>query len=631
MKLSTEQKAIIEHITRPLGDGERAVQGGHLVNVPAVAGSGKSLVIVEFGRRAGQADILFLAQSRNVVDRARGTLPSNVTARTVYEMAVRHVRLTHKDKLKTPAVLGGIPRQQIKARFPHVTSVEIERALGILTRFYQTKGSFPEPMHLPDPDPQHPDWRNHEMDRKQAVSVARDIWFSQASRDPESLPLTFDAIIKLWTLSTAETVTIDKIDRRITLSPLGKHDIVILEEAQDSSEALLDFIARQRVSIITFGDPFQALRPGNLAIQQLRHPLHQRADTIFMGESYRFGPAVAGVLNALTHKAGSQHKNRITGLGTSSLHGAEQRFTWLEKGLHYTHIADQPASLFLAALEATRWDKRIAWVDGISSYPVQLLLDLARLGAPPKQNAMHQQPPPIQTPWVRQCASLDAAHQYASQRNDALGMSLCNLVANHLTPTLPDIIQGWISDDHQRQQAMLKHWSAPPARDITLTTVIRAKGHEFPRVMIDPDLAPPHLFQQWAIKGSWRRAIHRLYTALSRTQFAAAVPDVVLAHLDAHQWPRVANPSEDTFDDLKDNPHPHFGIHRHTLLEMTPAHRDKRCLMAPAKKTATTASGHTSTRERLEANAKALEGTSVEELRQQLPMSRARRNRLHQQ
>jgi hypothetical protein len=590
------------------------------MNVPAVAGAGKSVVIVELARRLATSKILFLAQSRNVTDRARNTLPRNVTVKTIYEMAAQHVRLTHRDKLNGPGVLSSLTRERVKSVLADATSSEIDRAIYVLQQFYKAPGSFPELKHIPRPRSAAPDWRFDDKESMQAVAVARDIWFSQCRQDPDSLPLTFDAVIKLWTLSTPETVRLDEFNRTMTVTPLGDHDLVVLEEAQDSSEALLNFLARQPSSTIMFADPYQALTHGNLAIQQLRHPLQQRAETVFMGESWRFGPSLASVLNALTEKASHPTPQRITGMGLTNVYDTGQRLKWLSAGEHYTLIADQPASLFEYAYEVTSMGKEVAWIDGLSSYPIRLLLDLAILDERDAQQRAAPGEMRIETDWLRRCGTLDRARKHALARRDFSTVGLCDFVQARRGEGLLNTIMTWMERDQDRQRAMVNNWQDAPHRDVTLTTVRRAKGHEFPRVVIGDDLVTDRLIAQWTIDFSTRRDLNRLYTALSRAQFDIAIPQTLLGHLADHGRV-VAENSRPVDSPLPESGplHPYFGAHRHTVLEMAPGFRHRRPTASRvAQKPHHRTSGQDEIRRKMEEGARASGASSLETLRSAL-------------
>ena len=158
----------------------------------------------------------------------------------------------------------------IRDRFPGTTQADIKLARQTLKRFYRDTGSFPEPKHMPASAQPKENRSSRHTPLPASLTLARDIWFSQINKSADSLPLTFDAVIKQWTLSTPVTLDTGASGRFTTIHPLGKHQAIVLEEAQDSGAHLLNFITRQQVPLILFGDDMQALRLGDPSAMELR-------------------------------------------------------------------------------------------------------------------------------------------------------------------------------------------------------------------------------------------------------------------------------------------------------------------------------------------------------------------------
>lgn len=608
MRLSAEQHAILDTLLAPLSEGEREHQGGRLLNVPAIAGAGKSVLIAEIARRSSDRRLLFLSHGRNVADRARVTLPPSCTVRTVYEHAQQFLRHTHEDKLRQQRTQPGLSDADIKAIAGDCAARTLGRVKRVLAHFYESDNRYPEPANLPTTvGPNEPDWLSSPGETRHVLAVARDVWFSQCNSTPGTAPLTFQAVIKLWTQAIPVTVNLPEIDRRITLSPLGNHDLVVVEEAQDASVALLSMLVRQRVDVLLFGDAFQALRRGNPELQRLRHPLLGRGQTLSLFTSYRFGASVASLLNAILAKGNDNRSALIRGEGRSAVHGEAQRSAWESQGEHFTLIARSPVTLFQEALDASERGLTLAWVDGLASYPVDQLHDLALLAR--QNDPVHRAANGsrrFRTSWIGNLGTLDNARQYYERRQDAFGRDLSHLLlAQPPGRDVLTLLAGWERDDALRQEAMLGRWDQPPHRDITLTTVTRAKGNEFPRVVVANDLVPSRLVNRWALPDGARLDLNYLYTALSRTQFEVSVPGRLLTHLDAAGWALADN--DDVINLVEDalvTPHPYFGSHRYNLLEMSPRNRGRRKRQRAPQQRSTRVSGQDQIRARIEEEAR---------------------------
>lgn len=160
----------------------------------------------------------------------------------------------------------------------------------------------------------------------------------------------------------------------------------------------------------------------------------------------------------------------------------------------------------------------------------------------------------------------------------------------------------------------------PPERDLTLTTVSRAKGHEWGRVVISDDCFPAVLMQgRWQLVKRDRSIANRAYTAISRAQIAVAVPEDFLKHLEDHGVVLAANSFPEGEEVVADERfHSHFGCHRHAQLEMSPSLRRRRMALKPPRRTSNMASGQMRLKAQLEKQAEALKGHSVDELRAML-------------
>lgn len=629
MKLNPGQQEIVAQACSPLSVAQREQLGGHLISVPAVAGSGKSVVIIALARRLSDKKILFLCHGRNVADRARNTLPGNVYVSTVAAMALSFLGKTHSAKLKNRTIRGNLSNEEMFSAAPIDTNHnDLLRARRILGRFYVSGDRFPERSNVPPLLSSNDSWVENSAEVNKALEVARAIWFSQCSREKNSAPLTYPAALKLWTQSHAENHYFEKSNQAVRISPLGEYDIVVIEEAQDSSEALLDFLSRRdRHATLLFGDPFQALNSGDWRIQHLNHPIHRRASVVHMQESWRFGPSVASILNALTAKAGNREAERVIGLGYSNVYTASKRYEWELKQKHYTFIAKSWPSLFQVALDATRQGKTIAWVDGIESYPIILLRDLIALDTP-YNPAAHEMPPhqQIQTPWIQRCRNLAMAKELSIKRNNHLYIALCDWVELNKSNDLLIHINNWREADKSRQKALLEDWENPPHRDITLTTVDRAKGNEFHRVVVADELVPMRALRNWKINRDDWLSINEAYTAISRAQYEVAIPEELISHLRDHNWELRAN----NYKECEPIPHetkahPYFESNRQIVLEMTPLNRGKRRTVKEPLPKRSQSTSYPTLREKVEQGAKAYSQYSVDELRSTLLPRRHRR------
>jgi len=310
------------------------------------------------------------------------------------------------------------------------------------------------------------------------------------------------------------------------------------------------------------------------------------------------------------------------GRGESNVYPSAHRYHWEAQQVPYTVITSSVAGLFQEALEATQRGKRIAWVDGLESYPIGLARDLAVL----RRDGSDREPRPNGS--ARSLSSLagvnslEEARARFRKRWDSTALDLCDWVekAGLSTLELPEIIDRWRDQDQQRQEAMKDASRPPPERDLTLTTVARAKGHEWGRVAISDDCFPSVLLQgRWQLAKRDRQVANRAYTAISRAQVAVAVSESFLKHLEDHAVVLAPNSFPVGEEGVMDERvHSHFGCQRHAQLEMSPSLRRRRMALKPPRRVSNMASGHLRLKEQLEEQAESLKGHSVDELRAML-------------
>lgn len=597
MRISEEQEIIAGHaenLVQESLDGSSDERG--VIHVQAVAGSGKSLLIVELSRRLSHANFLFLSQSRNIADRAKQTLPNNVTANTISEMARRYVQTAYSEKIEQHGLTQQLTPKQVMG-FTGEGKDVVHRTLQTLKRFRQSKDNIPEVHHVSLIDNSNDVQKKR--DGEKIVRVARDIWFSQIKREGSSLPLTLDTAVKLWTQSQ------HSIGKELGL---GQFDMIIVEEAQDFSEAIMSFLMRQRAHIVLLGDAHQMLHYQPNLFQVNDNNLRQNNAAFVMKDSWRFGQPVADLLAGCMKKSGASDQTRIVGLGESGVYGHELMSSWEGNGIHYTYIARNVATLFKKAVELSLEEKPVAWIDGLRSYPIHLLLDLVRL-----DDKIDMRTEAFYFPWVAQARSLRRIFEHAKTSGREDIASLCELVRAYRGGELGVIFEKLLQEDDERQE-MMEKGQPIPERAVTLTTVARAKGHEFERVSLAEDLVTDIMLKTWHLDPKHWCAMNHLYTAISRAQRLVVVPSCLLEHMERQGHP-IVNDCRHPKKLPHEQAHPYFGVGRAHVLEMSPGGRSKRKTVIERRQSTRT-SGQTKLKEKIEEEAKALAGiTGVEALR----------------
>lgn len=578
MQLNREQTAIIEGALWRLDVPREKRQSGDMVmNILAVAGAGKSYVMAALARRISSSQCLYLTYSRSVADRLRTSLPRNVRIETIGDISRAFVAQTHPAKVKEDKPLPSrlTDGQILKALGYRITTVELRLVRKVLDHFYRSSSARIEESHL-DPIRQDPALEGN-VTLGTLLSISRDVWRSQQSFAPDTVPVTAAAAVKLWAGAPPSTRVPPSggSGEWQSIAPLVGANLIAMEEAQDSHEVVLALLARQNVPVLMFGDPMQALA-WEAPFRDQSHPLQERGQRYVMSRSYRFGEGVASALSALLDKAGDEQIDTVTGTGISNVRGGEALDAWRLEGRHYAVIARSRWSLFSEALHASEQHRVAGWVDGIESpaYQIATLFDLACLAVASHFEGSGRWHAQISNTWIMRTGSLEAARLALAKRQNANGVASCDWVAQHLTPQLAQIIADWRAHDAKRQEAIRCGQQQVARRDMTMATVPLAKGHEWSRVFVHDDLVPPGILSEWpCVDATTQRQLRWLYTALSRAQVEVAVQDHLLEHFAAHG--RLIEPADPSLCDVEADHHAHpmFGRERTLTLELSPAAR----------------------------------------------------------
>lgn len=585
MQLDKDQREIIDKVVAayqvPI---ERREGGEAVICVQAIAGAGKSTLITETTRRVSNASYLFLCHTENIADRARATLPPNVSIATFAQAAQRFVCKTHSEKVSPDVPLPRVITNHalVKATGGFATASEAHTLRRILDLFYAGSHRNIEERHVRQVLGEEAETSKI----RSLLGYARDIWASQTRRAADTAPLTERAAIKLWTMGRNfanynEDASDDASDGDAPpprmISPLGEYDICVVEEAQDLYESIIAFLGRQRCVVLMFSDDMQSLNR-HAPFRKQNHALQTRGHGYTISTSYRFGGELPAVLTALREKEAGEPVDVADGKGRTSVYMNQPEVLshWVASGLSFTAIAAQATTLYDMTL--TYPQAKVGWINSLASpeYHFDTLLSLIGL-ATPFDPVRHQQPPReyITIDWLKAFHRLEDVYDYCYRRGDKRHTELCQWVwgRDHA-----DLLNHFLCLQHneqayQRQLLTEFHCEAP---DITLSSVRASKGHEWPLVAVSNDMITANMTSQWTAPDTNARCATRwTYTAASRAQYGVALPIPLLGHLAEHGH-IIETDSKAPVLPKTEIVHSHFGVERHRQLEMSPENRIQR-------------------------------------------------------
>jgi superfamily I DNA/RNA helicase len=440
MHLTSEQKAIV----KSSGD----------IKINAVAGSGKTTVLIEYAKAQKSARrILYLAFNRSVRLEAQRRFAeqgvANVEVQTAHSLAYRHVVIPNGYQVASGYKNHEIVRLlriQPAGRDPHSAHIIAGHILKLCSLFCNSvKAKVTELDYystLSDEHALHAVERYHEQIEKGARQLL-------AMMDRKDIPVTHDFYLKKYQLS----------------HPQLRHDVILFDEGQDASPVMLDVFLSQAGRKVIVGDVHQQIYGWRHAINALRKVNFTNYN---LGTSFRFNAHIARLaMQCLSWKKllGESDQVTIEGVGTNAK--VKSRAT----------IARTNLALLKSAIDTVQHDrtvKKLYFEGNLNSYTYAgdgaSIYDVLNLYLDRKEY--------IRDPLIGSMSGFAQLEEYAEESDDAdLGM-LIGIVREYggEIPSLLKKITAMHVTDEQRENA-----------DMIFSTVHRCKGMEYDSVCLADD------------------------------------------------------------------------------------------------------------------------------------------------
>ncbi|MFF5229307.1 UvrD-helicase domain-containing protein [Dactylosporangium sp. NPDC000521] len=417
--------------------------GGNELALVAGAGTGKTSTLVLMAnatRRRG----LYVAFNRSIADDARARFGANVDCRTAHSLAHKAVGRAYQTRLnasaripaKETARLLGINRDLWVSSRPVTRGHQARLVMGMIRRFCYSTDRQVMARHL---EPVNGlDLRAQDHVAGALLPFARKAWDDICARDGV-LRFEHDHYMKMWALT----------------EPTLDADFVLLDEAQDTNPVLEEVFLAQGAQRVCVGDPAQQIYGWRSARDVMTgFP----AQHLHLTQSFRFGPPIARVANRWLRHAESDLQ--LTGCAEGA-----------------SHVGPAPdVDAVLCRGNADAMQEVLAFLD--QGVPVALtgggdaLRKVARAAQDLKSGRRTSHPELfLFTSW-------GDVQEYAE--HDTAGQDLKAIVT--LVDTYgPDLIINAV--DRLTDERSAK---------VTVSTVHKAKGREWPRVRVgDGFMAPP--------------------------------------------------------------------------------------------------------------------------------------------
>lgn len=339
---------------------------GHKLVVKAAAGSGKTYTLVLYAKQNPRVRMLYLAYNRAIRDEAVAKFPVNVDCKTAHQLAFASfgkqlsAKLTPNLRLRDIASAAQTNNwtfaKDVLTTINVFTASDAETLSGEhFTRLNDTKNVSSKVAKY----------------QLEVVNCASQIWERMIDANDE-FPATHDTYLKLFQLS----------------GPLlsERYGAILFDEAQDSNPVTSAIVLRQRSTLIIVGDPHQQIYRFRGANDAMDHPLLRDADRMHLTHSFRFGPQVAAVANALLEIKGEIRP--VHGQGGPDQVMSSMEFTASDG--HIAYINRTVMGVIADAIASANLGLKTFWVGGIDAYNLTDLLDVYHLACGSRQAIRNQ-------------------------------------------------------------------------------------------------------------------------------------------------------------------------------------------------------------------------------------------------
>lgn len=416
--------------------------------VQAFAGTGKTSTLVELARANPHLRILMLTFGKANQESAVRRFPSNVTCKTGHSLAWGRFGAEYKAAGK----LGFVNARDLIRLFS-LAPREARHVLAALERFIQSADSALGDVHVADEirDPAH---------RSKVGGLAAKAWSIMSDKEDDRLKITHDGYFKLFQLSKPD----------LSLA----YDLILGDEWQDTNPVTHALVSAQKCRLIFVGDTHQsiyAFRGATNAMRQVQADF-SKSDRSFqvlrLTHSFRFGKGIADLATSLLASVKGE-KHPLVG------RGANETVWRVDRNQPYAIIARSNGTLFgevvsllgrqsfhLIGLEENKATGELVYA------PFEKLLDVHHL--------MTGQAELVKDAFIKAFKSAGQLEQYAGEVDDKELLMLMKISKDHgaSVPALVARIKAEVVRD-----AAQAH--------VTLSTAHRAKGLEFPQVVLTND------------------------------------------------------------------------------------------------------------------------------------------------
>lgn len=424
--------------------------------------------------------MLYIAYNRAIRDEAATKFPRNVACKTSHQLAFHTVGRNYAHKL-----VGNLRITDI-AHSLNVKNWKIAAdCLSTLKAFLCSADTVCSQQHFEVGTGQCALTSQQERYVSQILSCADAIW-QRMTNPSDSFPMTHDGYLKLYQLSQPN------------LS--NRYQVILFDEAQDANEVTSDIVTRQLTRIILVGDTHQQIYRFRGAQDAMNNPLFEQADVLLLTHSFRFGPNIAMVANAILELKNEQ--TPVIGRGKQDFVSN----TLPADVSHRTVLHRTVMGVIQTALANTNSGFKVSWAGGIESYNINYLEDIYFFSIEEREQIRDQQ-------IVRDYEDYSEYVEIAQATKDSEMLRAIAIIKAY--DALPEQLR--LLKRNTVVDESLAH--------VTVSTAHRSKGLEWPYVELSDDF--PDIFDPEMNDDQREDEINLIYVASTRATTHLALNSVV--------------------------------------------------------------------------------------------------------
>ncbi len=465
-------------LTREQEHAKALFQTGDSLKINAYAGTGKTATLMMLSQSTSRQGV-YLAFNRNLADEARTKFPPSVSCRTTHQLAFRST--PDSLRLNRDKMFGTMNANYVSKRF-NLEKLTIDDTFSLsprqrgaliletLKKFQYSADKTITPDHVPvwgkmeelsDAD--------LEAVQHDAVAHTEHLW-QMVTDHSDPAPLGHDGYYKLWALS----------------DPVIHGDFILLDECQDTNPAMLGVLAYQTAQIVVVGDRYQQIYGWRGAVNAMEHVSTKHVSTLT--QSFRFGPKIAEAATVILEKLGE--KKRISGNPDIN-----SKTRCLKPDVVLCRSNTGVVQTLLQALD----EGKKPYVIGGQGEILRLLKGVSKLRAGE----------PTDLPELFGFSRWYEVIEF-SETEEGSHLAMLVRIVNRYGE---DFLIRTLSDMHQSEQDA----------DLVISTVHKAKGRQWPRVLIKDDFTFAVSDNNGSVKMN-AEELRLFYVALTRAQLEVGIP-----------------------------------------------------------------------------------------------------------